>query len=71
MDPILFLGAKSDIAKATAKVYAENGYDLYLAGRNVKIELMDFSIEISQKYDCQVDLFELDILEFESHLLFF
>jgi decaprenylphospho-beta-D-erythro-pentofuranosid-2-ulose 2-reductase len=71
LDPILFLGAKSDIAKATAKVYAENGYDLYLAGRNVKIELMDFSIEISQKYDCQVDLFELDILEFESHLLFF
>ena len=30
MSYILIVGAKSDIAKATAREYAKNGYDLYL-----------------------------------------
>jgi len=34
MSYVLIIGVKSDIAKATARGYATNGYDLYLAGRN-------------------------------------
>ena len=33
MKYILILGAKSDIAKAIAIKYANNGYNLYLASR--------------------------------------
>ena len=71
MKPILFLGAKSDIAKTTAVLYAKNGYSLYLAGRQVNTELIDFSRKLTQKYGCNVELFELDILSFETHQLFF
>ena len=34
MSYVLIIGAKSDIAKEVARVYAKNGYDLYLAARN-------------------------------------
>ena len=42
MSYVLIIGAKSDIAKATAREYAKNGYDLYLAARNVS-ELEEFA----------------------------
>ena len=71
MKPILFLGAKSDIAKRTAVIYAKNGYSLYLAGRQVNTELIDFSRKLTEKYGCNVELFELDILAFETHQNFF
>ena len=32
---VLIIGAKSDIAIEIARVYANNGYNLYLAGRNI------------------------------------
>lgn len=35
MSYVLIIGAKSDIAKATAREYAKNGYNVYLAGRNI------------------------------------
>ena len=71
MKPILFLGAKSDIAKTTAELYAKKGYNLYLAGRQVNTELIDFSSKLTEKYGCNVELFELDILAFETHQNFF
>ena len=36
---ILILGAKSKIAKALASLYAKNGYNLILAGRNIEYDL--------------------------------
>ncbi len=71
MKSVLILGAKSDIAKATAIVYAQNGWDLYLAGRNVIAELLSFSVRLKNDYGCKINLHELDILDFQSHLGFF
>ncbi len=34
MSYMLIIGAKSDIAKAVAREYAQNGYDLQLCARN-------------------------------------
>jgi len=70
MSYVLIIGAKSDIAKATAREYAKNGYDLYLAARNVE-ELTDFAQDIKTRTQKEVKLVELDILDFESHQAFY
>jgi len=70
MSYILIIGAKSDIAKATAREYAKNGYDLYLAARNVN-ELEAFAQDIIIRSQKRVKLVELDILKYESHQSFY
>ena len=71
MKPVLILGAKSDMAKATAEFYAKNGWDLILAGRNVIAELLSFSGRLKNDYGCEIYLYDLDILDFQSHTNFF
>ena len=71
MKTVLILGAKSDIAMATAEVYAEKGWNLCLAGRKVEDELSSFKNSLINKYQCEISLNNLDILEFESHQRFF
>jgi short-subunit dehydrogenase len=66
MSYVLIVGAKSDIAKAVAREYAKNGYDLYLAGRNVD-ELKEFAQDVITRTQKDVQLVELDILDYESH----
>ena len=66
MNYVLIIGAKSDIAKATAREYAKHGYDLYLAGRNIN-ELQEFANDITIRTGQTVKLVELDILNYESH----
>jgi short-subunit dehydrogenase len=70
MSYVLIIGAKSDIAKATAREYAKNGYDLYLAARDVK-ELKDFAQDIITRTQKEVKLVELDILDYKSHQAFY
>jgi len=70
MSYVLIIGAKSDIAKAIAREYAKNGYDLYLAARNVN-ELETFAQDIIIRTQKRVKLFELDILDYESHQTFY
>ena len=71
MKSVLILGAKSDMAKATAIVYVKNGWNLSLAGRNVIIGLSSFRDQLKDDYGCEINLYELDILDFQSHLGFF
>lgn len=66
MSYILIIGAKSDIAKAVARKYAEQGYDLYLAARQAS-ELESFSTDINIRTKRQIQLVELDILDYSSH----
>lgn len=66
MSFILILGAKSDIAKATAREYAKHGYDLYLAARNSS-ELEEFANDITVRAESIVKIVELDILDINSH----
>ena len=47
MSYVLIIGAKSDIAKATARKYAKQGFDLYLAARNV--DELEITASISSK----------------------
>jgi len=70
MSYVLIIGAKSDIAKATAREYAKNGYDLYLAARNVD-ELTEFAKDIVTRTQKDVQLVELDTLDYENHKVFY
>jgi len=70
MSYILIVGAKSDIAKATARQYAMQGYDLYLAGRNIR-ELDAFAKDVSVRTQRTVKTIDLDILDYESHQQFY
>lgn len=70
MSTVLIIGAKSDIAKAVARQYAQHGYDLILAGRAIE-ELAEFSNDIKIRYGREVSLKEFDIVNFESHNLFY
>lgn len=70
MSYVLIIGAKSDIAKATALEYAKQGYNLYLAARNVD-ELEEFSQNIISRTQKIVKLLELDILDYETHQAFY
>jgi len=70
MSYILIIGAKSDIAKATAREYAKQGYDLYLAARNSD-ELKEFADDVIVRTQRAVNLVELDILDYKSHQVFY
>lgn len=70
MSYVLIIGAKSDIAKAVAREYAKNGYDLYLAARNSQA-LNDFSQDIAIRYDKKAVCLDLDLLDFGSHPKFY
>jgi short-subunit dehydrogenase len=70
MSYVLILGAKSDIAKATAREYAKNGYDLYLAARQSS-ELTSFAQDINVRTQRTAKTVELDILNYESHQSFY
>jgi len=70
MSYVLIIGAKSDIAKATAREYAKNGYDLYLAARNSE-DLEEFTKDIRIRTQRNVKLLELDILDYQSHQAFY
>ena len=70
MSHVLIIGAKSDIAKATAREYAKHGYDLYLAARNAD-ELEEFANDITVRTQRKVTTHELDILDYNSHQAFY
>ena len=70
MGYILIIGAKSDIAKALARQYAENGYDLYLAARQAD-SLEPLAQDISVRFGRKVRCAELDMLDFDNHQAFY
>ncbi len=70
MSYVLILGAKSDIAKALAREYARNGYNLILAARKSH-ELEDFSKDIKIRYGKDSILKDFDITEFAKHKNFY
>jgi len=70
MSMVLIIGAKSDIAKAVARKYAEQGYDLFLAARGSD-ELAALASDIEIRSQRNVKYGELDILDFDSHQAFY
>ena len=67
---VLIIGAKSDIAKSLAQVYAKNNYNLYLAGRNID-EIEEFSNTLKEKNSIEIKLKEFDIVKFNLHEEFY
>ena len=70
MEYILIIGAKSDIAKAIAKKYAENGYNLYLASRESN-ELHNFAKDLSIRNQKDIICIDFDVLDYASHQNFY
>ncbi|HDY90161.1 MAG TPA: SDR family oxidoreductase [bacterium] len=70
MSYVLIVGARSDIAKATAREYAKHGYDIYLAARNAD-NLDDFAKDIAVRTDQQIKMIDLDITDYASHQEFY
>ena len=66
MSFVLIVGAKSDIAKELARVYAKNGYNLYLAARDSD-SLADLKQDIEVRSGVEVVLKDLDITAYETH----
>jgi len=67
---VLIIGAKSDIAKELARIYAKKNYDLILAGRNIN-KLEDFTKDIKIRSNQNIILKEFDITDFDSHENFY
>lgn len=70
MSYVLIVGAKSDIAKATARKFAQQGFDLYLTARNAD-ELTELASDINTRTQQNVQCFDLDILNYSSHQAFY
>ncbi len=66
MSYVLIIGAKSDIAKEVARVYAKGGYDLYLAARESKA-LEELKQDIEVRSGVEVELKDFDITAYETH----
>ena len=55
MSSILVIGGNSDIGYATAKVFAQNRYNVHLVSRNIsELEIKKKEIESLYKVDCKI-----------------
>ena len=65
MGSILVIGGNSDIGYATAKVFAQNKYNIHLVSRNIsQLEIKKKEIEDLYKVECKIT--SLDILNKEN-----
>ena len=69
MEYILIIGAKSELAKNIADIYASKGYSLYLTGRDIQ-SLSKFSETLVSNYGVNVKLINLDLNQYDTHKTF-
>lgn len=67
--PILILGARSDIGKATAHAFAAQGHPIQLAARRADTLDLDQS-DIALRHNVDVTLHEFDALDLQSYTSF-
>jgi decaprenylphospho-beta-D-erythro-pentofuranosid-2-ulose 2-reductase len=70
MKKILIVGATSDMAKAIAKVYAKEGFDLILAARKPE-DLSLFAEDLRIRSAQKIELVTLDLVALETHQPFY
>lgn len=69
MNSILILGATSDMAQATAHLYARHGFEIVLAGRRTEIlEQLQHDIKVRYQVPCRTYTFEAT--DYDSHEAF-
>jgi len=67
---ILILGSNSDIAISVAKKYASNGFNLYLAARNIENTRKTAS-DLIIRYDIEVISLYFEANDYKSHVIFY
>lgn len=67
---ILILGANSDMAVATGRRFAQEGYNMYLASRNTE-ELEKEAAHLNTQYNIQANAIYFDALDYNSHAEFY
>lgn len=70
MKNVLILGATSDIAKATAYLYAQKGYSITLTGRQLE-KLEPLMSDIKIKHNVPVATAQFDALAYNTHQTFY
>ena len=70
MKHILILGATSDIAKALAHKFADQGYNLTLAARESE-RLAEVVTDLEIRHNVKAEAVEFDALSYESHANFY
>lgn len=70
MPTVLILGAASDIAVATAKKFASEGYTIQLAARNAE-RMKPLQSDLSIRFNSTCSLHEFDALDLDKHDNFF
>ena len=70
MPQLLILGAGSDIARAIARKYAQNGYSLYLAARRPETILAD-AADLKNRYSAEAGCVKFDVTDYSSHQEFY
>ncbi|WP_071672791.1 SDR family oxidoreductase [Nioella nitratireducens] len=64
--PVLILGARSDIARATARAFAAEGHPIQLAARHAA-DLQNDKADLETRYNVEVTLHDFDVLEVDRH----
>lgn len=64
--PVLILGARSDIARATARAFAAEGHPIQLAARHAE-NLGPDQADLQTRYGVEVTLHDFDALEVREH----
>ncbi|MGE4170298.1 MAG: SDR family oxidoreductase [Candidatus Margulisiibacteriota bacterium] len=70
MPSLLIVGANSDMAKAVAARYAQAGFGLQLASRDV-VGLQKTAHDLQIRFDVPVEVFGFDITHLDSHRPFY
>ena len=70
MKYILIIGARNELGTELARIYAKNGYNLYLASRSAT-NMQDEADYLEKTFDIKVKLCKLDVTNFSSHQKFY
>jgi hypothetical protein len=66
MSSVFIIGASSDIGISLSIAYAKKGYNLILAGRNLK-NIRKIGDDLAIKYPIEIQCVQLDIIDTNSH----
>lgn len=69
LNPVLILGARSDMGRATARAFAALGHPIQLAARNAAT-LQDDAADLANRYAISVTTHEFDVLDIDGFASF-
>ncbi|MGI8950690.1 MAG: SDR family oxidoreductase [Chitinophagaceae bacterium] len=70
MPAVLLLGASSDMSTAIARKFAQDKFDIILAGRNTE-QLSALKTDLEIRYKIRAEIAEFDALNYSTHFSFY